>query len=415
MANEVNNVNGAQNYLEVRKQAPVTVSGSVEVEIVFPKTAQDAKPVEFNLYGKDFENFEKFKGNDKHDAMRMTTTAANDVKVAYMQLRHEFPDVYITFEPMPDPKKCGKKREGFITYQQQLEDWKDVALMQISNAREKSTTTQLNNVANAIISNDNVNAGLNAQLTAEAANAIIENDNNNAEAINKNVDAEGAATRHVVNENAKEINKNIDEEAVKTRNTVHGESAYTRNTIRREAAETRNLVRKEAAETRNEVRNEAVETRNVNKETAKQTQEIQALSDKISDVLNNGAQIHTVDTMQRVGELRDLIVSADAPHNLKVQLLNELTVFAKQSIISSKEVARMHTYINDTLKFAGTEGSEYKQIEFPDYEPNPRRETPIVEYNVDQNESKIAHKLPPENNSEPTKNNPKPKKTEEKQ
>ena len=151
MANEVNNVNGAQNYLEVRKQAPVTVSGSVEVEIVFPKTAQDAKPVEFNLYGKDFENFEKFKGNDKHDAMRMTTTAANDVKVAYMQLRHEFPDVYITFEPMPDPKKCGKKREGFITYQQQLEDWKDVALMQISNAREKSTTTQLNNVANAII------------------------------------------------------------------------------------------------------------------------------------------------------------------------------------------------------------------------------------------------------------------------
>ena len=151
MTNEVSNVNGVQNYLEVRKQAQVTVSESVEVGIVFPKTSQEAKPVDFNLYGKDFENFEKFKGNDKHDAMRMTNSAANDVKVAYMQLLHEFSDVSITFEPMPDPKKCGKKREGFITYQQQLEDWKDLALMQISNARQKSTTTQLNNVAGAII------------------------------------------------------------------------------------------------------------------------------------------------------------------------------------------------------------------------------------------------------------------------
>lgn len=252
-------------------------------------------------------------------------------------------------------------------------------------------------------------------MTVEAAKAIIENDNNNTEAINKNIDAEGAATRHMVNENAKKINKNVDEEAVKTRNTVHGESAYTRNTVRQETVETRNIVREESAETRNEVRNEAVETRNVTKEKAKQTQEIQALSDKISDILTY--QVHTVETIKEVGELRDRIVSSNVPHNLKVRLLNKLTAFAAQSVISSKDILKMHSYIDDTLKFVRTEGSEYKQTEFPDYEPTPITETPIVEYDFEQNEGKIAQKLPPENsidNSEPKKVNPKRKEPKEK-
>lgn len=47
--------------------------------------------------------------------MRITTSAYNTVKKQYMQLQHEYPDVVVNFEPMPDPQKCGKKREGFLT------------------------------------------------------------------------------------------------------------------------------------------------------------------------------------------------------------------------------------------------------------------------------------------------------------
>ena len=99
--------------------------------------AEDVKLT--NTYGKDFANFANFKGNDKNDAMRLTTSAYNTVKKQYMQLQHEYPDVVVNFEPMPDPQKCGKKREGFFNYQQQLDAWRDTALQQINDARERST------------------------------------------------------------------------------------------------------------------------------------------------------------------------------------------------------------------------------------------------------------------------------------
>ncbi len=90
----------------------------------------------FNLYGNDIANFENFGGNDKNDAMRLTSSVANDIKRAYMQLQHDFPDAVVAFEPMPDPKTCGKKREGFFNYQMLLEQWKTNALQQIENARD---------------------------------------------------------------------------------------------------------------------------------------------------------------------------------------------------------------------------------------------------------------------------------------
>ncbi len=388
MVNEVNKVGGVQHPVEVRKQAHVTVQESVKVEISFPKGAQENKPVEFNLYGKDLENFEKFKGNDKHDAMRMTTSAANDVKVAYMQLQHEFPDVSISFEPMPDPKRCGKKREGFITYQQQLEDWKDVALMQIANAREASTTSKINDAAGAVIANDNANAAMNAELTVAAADAIVENDNKNAEKINRNIDQEGASTRAAVSE-----------EGVKTRNAVHAEGAITRDTVRGEHARTRNLVREEAVDNRNAIREEGADTRNTTKETAKQTQEIQSLSEKISDILNNGSQLHTTETMKKVGELRDKIIAADVFHETKVELLNKLADFANQGIITSKEVARMNNMIDEELRNSGRELPEEPYPEKAMHELPPRKETPITESANDGVEHPASAEPQPSGNS----------------
>ena len=352
MMNEVSNVGGVQHPVEVRKQAQVTVQESVKVQISFSKGSKENKPVDFNLYGKDLENFDKFKGNDKHDAMRMTNTAANDVKKAYMQLQHEFPDVSIAFEPMPDPKKCGKKREGFFTYQQQLEDWKDIALTQIANARETSTAEKLESAAGAIIANDDANAVMNAEITSAAAGAIIANDNRNAEDINRNIDGEGAATRETVRK-----------EAAETRNTVMDEHTRTRNLIRREAVENRNAIHEEGAETRNDVA-----------EKARHTQEIQVLSDKISDVLNNRSRIHTPETTQKIGELRDRIVASDASHEVKVALLNDLADFVDQSIISNREINQKRRQIDFTLRYSRREIPENPAPEYPEVEPAGYRE-----------------------------------------
>lgn len=164
-----------------------------------------------NTYGKDFANFANFKGNDKNDAMRITTSAYNTVKKQYMQLQHEYPDVVVNFEPMPDPQKCGKKREGFFNYQQQLDAWRDTALQQINDAREGSTVEVVDEGVAAINGNTNEKAAMNANLTAGYGEAnlkatkdgvaevnehsdkntkkVIANDNSNARSIKRTVNA----------------------------------------------------------------------------------------------------------------------------------------------------------------------------------------------------------------------------------
>lgn len=200
----------------------------------------------FDLYGSDIANFEKFKGNDKHDAMRMTMTAAKDVKRAYMQLQHEFPDAVVEIEPMPDPKKSGKKREGFITYQMQLENWKNEALQKIADARETSTRA----MGNEIMANDDRNAAMNAGVTVGVG-----------EVVSQTVKDEGNATREAVKQDGDETRADVRKEGVKTRNAVHREGAATRNAVHKEGAATRDAVHYEGAATRNTVRQEGVRTR----------------------------------------------------------------------------------------------------------------------------------------------------------
>ena len=213
----VSGVSGTPNAgasYEVKKQEDAKKMGAIPMTSGGGQSEQVDKPQDFNVYGKDIANFDKFKGNDKHDAMRMTNTVANDVKRQYMQLKHEFPDVELTFEPMPDPTTCGKKREGFLNYQQQLDDWKDMALTQIENERERSTQELVQGMTGQIIANDNANAAMNASATIavgdailkdaeENKNEIIRNDNRNAAEINANVDQEGADTRKVGRDNRK--------------------------------------------------------------------------------------------------------------------------------------------------------------------------------------------------------------------
>ena len=212
----VSGVSGTPNAgasYEVKKQEDQKM-GAIPMTSGGGQSEQVDKPQDFNVYGKDIANFDKFKGNDKHDAMRMTNAVANDVKRQYMQLKHEFPDVELTFEPMPDPTKCGKKREGFLNYQQQLDDWKDMALTQIEQEREISIKDLVNGATITIIDNDNTNAAMNAAVTIETGktlardaeenkNEIIRNDNRNAAEINANVDQEGADTRKVGRDNRK--------------------------------------------------------------------------------------------------------------------------------------------------------------------------------------------------------------------
>ena len=235
-----------------------------------------------NDYGGDIANFAKFKGNDKNDAMRLTNSAANDVKKQYMQLQHEYPGIELQFEPMPNPQTAGKKREGFFNYQQQLDNWKDNAMTQINNARERNTVEVVGDAVEAVNQNTNQKAAMNAALTAGYGEAnlkatedgvaevnehgdkntgkIIANDNRNTRSIKSTVNARAdrleagqKALSYQMEAGFDGVNKNIDglhsdmkKGFDRASRENHAEHAETRHAIKSDGEKSRATMQREA-------------------------------------------------------------------------------------------------------------------------------------------------------------------------
>lgn len=335
-----------------------------------------------NDYGGDIANFAKFKGNDKNDAMRLTNSAANDVKKQYMQLQHEYPGIELQFEPMPNPQTAGKKREGFFNYQQQLDIWKDNAMTQINNARERNTVEVVGDAVEAVNQNTNEKAAMNAVLTAGYGEANLDATEQEGVKTRKAVHSEGVVTRRTVRN-----------EGQKTREAVHTESAITRNTVRAEGAKTRNVVRQEAADTRNVVRKEGTKTRDVVRQAGQETQEINELSNEVSDVLNT--EYHTGATKKQVGDMRDKIVSSNLPHESKKEMLKDLADFSDQVVISDKEITNEQKDVDMRIAIE----KDTQEPETPIFEAPPLKEEPIFEPPFHNGGGKSVPKEPPKDKS----------------
>lgn len=210
-----------------------------------------------NIYGSDIANFAKFKGNDKYDAMEMTNDVATYVKMAYIELLHKlkevqrtdpnFEDVELTFEPMPDPQTCGKGRDGFNTYKQQLNNWKNMAMKQIENA------------------DDELERYKHYQKIDENTSKII-----------AATFATGAEVRNAIADSTEDIINNNDQNAADIETAVHNEGVRTRGTVRQEGETTRDAVTADGITTRKTVKKEAESTRG----------EIQKEADRIIDTLD---------------------------------------------------------------------------------------------------------------------------------
>lgn len=360
--NGVGAVQGNGNKYELKPQKEQKM-GNLPVGQGYGET-NDVRPKfgVVNDYGGDIANFAKFKGNDKNDAMRLTNSAANDVKKQYMQLQHEYPGIELQFEPMPNPQTAGKKREGFFNYQQQLDNWKDNAMTQINNARERNTVEVVGDAVEAVNQNTNEKAAINAALTAGYGEANLDATEQEGVKTRKAVHSEGAATRRTVRN-----------EGQKTREAVHTESAITRNTVRAEGAKTRNVVRQEAADTRNVVRKEGTKTRDVVRQAGQETQEINELSNEVSDVLNT--EYHTGATKKQVGDMRDKIVSSNLPHESKKEMLKDLADFSDQVVISDKEITNEQKDVDMRIAIE----KDTQEPETPIFEAPPLKEEPIFE------------------------------------
>lgn len=380
--NGVGAVQGNGNKYELKPQKEQKM-GNLPVGQGYGET-NDVRPKfgVVNDYGGDIANFAKFKGNDKNDAMRLTNSAANDVKKQYMQLQHEYPGIELQFEPMPNPQTAGKKREGFFNYQQQLDNWKDNAMTQINNARERNTVEVVGDAVEAVNQNTNEKAAMNAALTAGYGEANLDATEQEGVKTRKAVHSEGVATRRTVRN-----------EGQKTREAVHTESAITRNTVRAEGAKTRNVVRQEAADTRNVVRKEGTKTRDVVRQAGQETQEINELSNEVSDVLNT--EYHTGATKKQVGDMRDKIVSSNLPHESKKEMLKDLADFSDQVVISDKEITNEQKDVDMRIAIE----KDTQEPETPIFEAPPLKEEPIFEPPFHNGGGKSVPKEPPKDKS----------------
>lgn len=380
--NGVGAVQGNGNKYELKPQKEQKM-GNLPVGQGYGET-NDVRPKfgVVNDYGGDIANFAKFKGNDKNDAMRLTNSAANDVKKQYMQLQHEYPGIELQFDPMPNPQTAGKKREGFFNYQQQLDNWKDNAMTQINNARERNTVEVVGDAVEAVNQNTNEKAAINAALTAGYGEANLDATEQEGVKTRKAVHSEGAATRRTVRN-----------EGQKTREAVHTESAITRNTVRAEGAKTRNVVRQEAADTRNVVRKEGTKTRDVVRQAGQETQEINELSNEVSDVLNT--EYHTGATKKQVGDMRDKIVSSNLPHESKKEMLKDLADFSDQVVISDKEITNEQKDVDMRIAIE----KDTQEPETPIFEAPPLKEEPIFEPPFPNGGGKFVPKEPPKDKS----------------
>lgn len=380
--NGVSAVQGNGNKYELKPQKEQKM-GNLPVGQGYGET-NDVRPKfgVVNDYGGDIANFAKFKGNDKNDAMRLTNSAANDVKKQYMQLQHEYPGIELQFEPMPNPQTAGKKREGFFNYQQQLDNWKDNAMTQINNARERNTVEVVGDAVEAVNQNTNEKAATNAALTAGYGEANLKATEEEGVKTRKAVHSEGAATRRTVRN-----------EGQKTREAVHTESAITRNTVRAEGAKTRNVVRQEAADTRNVVRKEGTKTRDVVRQAGQETQEINELSNEVSDVLNT--EYHTGATKKQIGDMRDKIVSSNLPHESKKEMLKDLADFSDQVVISDKEITNEQKDVDMRIAIE----KDTQEPETLIFEAPPLKEEPIFEPPFPNGEGNSVPKEPPKDKS----------------
>lgn len=385
--NGVGAVQGNGNKYELKPQKEQKM-GNLPVGQGYGET-NDVRPKfgVVNDYGGDIANFAKFKGNDKNDAMRLTNSAANDVKKQYMQLQHEYPGIELQFEPMPNPQTAGKKREGFFNYQQQLDIWKDNAMTQINNARERNTVEVVGDAVEAVNQNTNEKAAMNAALTAGYGEANLDATEQEGVKTRKAVHSEGAATRRTVRN-----------EGQKTREAVHTEGAITRNTVRAEGAKTRNVVREAATDIKNTVHEESTKTRDVVRQAGQETQEINELSNEVSDVLNT--EYHTGATKKQVGDMRDKIVSSNLPHESKKEMLKDLADFSDQVVISDKEITNEQKDVDMRIAIE----KDTQEPETPIFEAPPLKEEPIFEPPFPNGGGKTVPKEPPKD--KPIRKNP---------
>lgn len=380
--NGVGAVQGNGNKYELKPQKEQKM-GNLPVGQGYGET-NDVRPKfgVVNDYGGDIANFAKFKGNDKNDAMRLTNSAANDVKKQYMQLQHEYPGIELQFEPMPNPQTAGKKREGFFNYQQQLDNWKDNAMTQINNARERNTVEVVGDAVEAVNQNTNEKAATNAVLTAGYGEANL-----------KATEEEGVKTRKAVHSEGVATRRTVRNEGQKTREAVHTESAITRNTVRAEGAKTRNVVREAATDIKNTVHEESTKTRDVVRQAGQETQEINELSNEVSDVLNT--EYHTGATKKQVGDMRDKIVSSNLPHESKKEMLKDLADFSDQVVISDKEITNEQKDVDMRIAIE----KDTQEPETPIFEAPPLKEEPIFEPPFPNGGGKSVPKEPPKDKS----------------
>lgn len=267
----------------------------------------------------------------------------------------------------------GGKEANYKDAQKLVEQYEARTMEQLNRISKDSVSVTLLKAKDEIIANTNQKAAMNAALTAGYGEANLEATEEEGAKTRNTVVKDGAKTRRAVHSEGAATRKTVRAEGAKTRDVVRIESAVTRNVVRKESADIQNTVREVGRDIQNTVHEEATTTRETVRKAGQETQEINEMSNQVSDVLNT--EYHTGETKKQVGNMRDKIVSSNLPHESKKEMLNDLTDFSDQVVITNHEIKDKQKDID--LRIAIERDSQEPEV--PEREAPPLREYPVYE------------------------------------
>lgn len=288
-------------------------------------------------------NFTSFPKSNRADAAQFAERSLNEVRDKARDFNADYPDkpYFINEKDFPRPEDFPKKNYG--GKDMAYNAWKNAVVEWVEDAKQDMDTIKSTNIADlgATIDMyaDEINKKLDRNLFANEMQEGVTRQfiidtyialKGNMDAVEAAVHKEAARIRAEVQDVGNGLSMQIDDQSRYLHEHIDDSERNIKNAVMDAKIEVADVVTAESEKTN---KNIDEVNQNIDKKS-KETQEINALSDAISNAINGvktksslnpNLSIHTERTIQKVENLKQEIVSSvNVTHQTKVELLTEL-------------------------------------------------------------------------------------------
>ena len=351
-----------------KNQVPVNSTNNVPTggKNVFPENVGNSEPTT-NFQNKKLKaqelNYSEFPKANRADASQFAERSLNEVKDLARTFNADYPDepYIVDYNEFPRPEIFQKNNYG--GKDKAYTAWKNAVIEWVEDCKQDMDTKRNANMVDLGMTLDMYMSEINEKLdegfydmyleeglTREFIAETYKQLKGDINAVNVALNKEASRIRAQVKASEGNIIANDNGNTASVHAHIAGATDGINNHIEEDGVKTRNLVYDETQEIKGEVRKEGQQTRQTVTKTARETQEINDLSNAISNAINNidrdalGLNSpHSEREIQQVEDLKNRIInSTRINHETKVELLEELKEIAiKDDFITPPDLSKV--------------------------------------------------------------------------